>query len=265
MRAVEQTKILIRKVVPPRYGFRGNYGSWEDARAHCTGYDAGLILDKVKEATLKVKTGEAAYERDSVLFNEVEYSWPLLAALMWIAAQNKGQLKVLDFGGSLGSSYFQNKAFLDKIDLRSWSVVEQENFVHTGKEFIGDGIIGFYNSPEEVIHSRGIPDVLILSCTLPYLEQPYQLLRDLMEMKFPYILVDNTYFNYQAGDRICIQKVPPAIYDASYPCWFLDYQKLLENIKAKYTLVSEHQNESIIQLDGHKIRYQGFLAKLNSN
>jgi putative methyltransferase (TIGR04325 family) len=39
----------------------------------------------------------------------------------------------LDFGGSLGSSYFQNKKFLDALRLVEWNVVEQENFVATGE------------------------------------------------------------------------------------------------------------------------------------
>ena len=70
------------------------------------------ILDKVLAATLKVKQGQAVFERDSVLFDEIEYSWPLLAGLMWAAASNGGKLNVLDFGGALGSSYYQNRKFL---------------------------------------------------------------------------------------------------------------------------------------------------------
>lgn len=34
------------------------------------------------EATLKVKRGEAVFERDSVLFDEIQYSWPVTAALI---------------------------------------------------------------------------------------------------------------------------------------------------------------------------------------
>ena len=39
-----------------------------------SGYDSQLILDKVLTSTLKVKNGEAAYERDSVLFDEIQYA-----------------------------------------------------------------------------------------------------------------------------------------------------------------------------------------------
>jgi len=75
--------------------------------------------------------------------------------------------------------------------------------------------------------------------------------------------VDNTFFNYQPKDRICLQKVPPDIYDASYPCWFLDYDTVKQKVMEGYSIITEHTNESITFLDGHKIPYKGFLAKIN--
>src|SRR5215475_3829712 len=103
----------LRRINPSKYGWKGDYSSWEAAKKQAGSYDDGIILEKVEQAALKVRNGEATYERDSVLFDRIEYSWPLLAALMWVAARNKGKLTVADFGGSLGSSYFQNKVFLE--------------------------------------------------------------------------------------------------------------------------------------------------------
>ena len=86
--------------------------TWQDATENCTGYDSEGIMEKVLEATLKVKNGEAVYERDSVLFDHIEYSWRLLSGLMWVAAQSNGRLNVLDYSGSLGNSYFENRLVL---------------------------------------------------------------------------------------------------------------------------------------------------------
>ena len=80
----------MRQMRSDRIVFEGNYASWEDATAKCDGYDAEHILTRVLESTLKVKSGDAIFERDSVLFDEIEYSWPLLAGLMWAAARNGG-------------------------------------------------------------------------------------------------------------------------------------------------------------------------------
>src|ERR1035437_7414303 len=73
---------LVRRLRQQRGGsncFEGEFASWDESAARCTGYDAEGILDKVLDATLKVKRGEAAFERDSVLFHGIEYAWPVLA------------------------------------------------------------------------------------------------------------------------------------------------------------------------------------------
>jgi len=263
---------FIKQLIPPifltllkkagRYGWSGDYNNWQQAKELTLTYDDSVILDKVKQALLKVKNGQAVYERDSVLFNTIEYSWPLLTALLWVAVQNKGTLKVADFGGSLGSSYYQNRIFLATLTELQWNIIEQENFVTVGRQYFQDNQLYFFYTPDEMISVQGSPHILLLSCVLPYLEKPYEMLTDLMQYSIPYILVDNTYFNYEQRNRICIQLVPPEIYKASYPCWMLDYEMVKNTLSEKYTLVSEHQNDSFIFLDGKKIQYSGFLFKI---
>lgn len=255
-------KRVYRSIIPKPYGWSGDYASWKDAQKLCTGYDADNILQKVKEAVLKVKNGEAVAERDSVLFDEIEYSWPLLSAVMWTAAKNQGHLQLIDFGGSLGSSYFQNKKFLDGLSSLRWNVVEQDNFVDAGKQFIQDERLRFYHSVEDCIKDQGLPQLLIISCTLQYIEKPYELLKWLCSFDIPQILIDNTPFNYENRDRITIQKVPPAIYTASYPSWFLDYTAIKNIFAGGYELVSEHVNDTTIELDSREIPYRGFLMAL---
>lgn len=244
-----------------KYGWFGNYSQWQQAKAKCTGYDGSAILNKVKAATLQVQRGEAVYERNGHLFNKKEYSWPLLTHLLWIAAENDNKLSVVDFGGSLGTSYFQNKNYLELLKEFQWSVVEQKEFVAAGQNEIGDGRLGFYYSIEDAIeadHSQ----VLLLSCVLPYLEEPLQFLHNLLPYNFPYIIIDNTYFNPVAGNRLTIQKVPPVYYDASYPAWFLDYGEVKNSLKSKYQVVEEYTNEQFLYLYGEKINYRGLVFKL---
>jgi putative methyltransferase (TIGR04325 family) len=147
-------KNILKQVLPPilinrlkvlfTNKFTGSYKSWEDALAHSKGYDSKDIFEKVKNSALKVNRGEAAFERDSVVFDKIEYSWPLLAALMWATAKENGRLDVLDFGGSLGSTYLQNRKFLEPIDDFSWNIVEQEHFVKCGKEIFESDRLKFF-------------------------------------------------------------------------------------------------------------------------
>jgi putative methyltransferase (TIGR04325 family) len=182
---------------------------------------------------------------------------------MWVTAINKGKINVIDFGGSLGSSYFQNKKFLDTLEVK-WNIIEQDSFVRYGQEIIQDNRVNFFYSLEDAISINGFPDLLIIACTLPYLKQPYDSLIELMKSNISYLIIDNTPFNYEPRDRITVQKVPPAIYKASYPCWFLDYNKVVKTVTERYTIISEHENDSYIFLDGRKINYRGFLAKNKS-
>ncbi len=73
-------KSSIKLILKNGVGWSGDYSSWKSAQQHCVGYDAANILEKVKDAILKVKNGEAVYERDSVLFYKIEYAYPLLSA-----------------------------------------------------------------------------------------------------------------------------------------------------------------------------------------
>ena len=201
---------------------KGDYQSWQAALSDATGYDNPAILQKTKEATFKVKNGEAVYERDSVLFDEIQYSWPLLAGLMWVAAIHKGSFNVLDFGGSLGSTYYQNRLFLSKLEVVAWNVIEQDNYVTVGKQFFEDSRLKFYKSIEECIRETS-PNVAVCSSSLQYVEQPYQILAELCEAGIDCVIIDRTPFHDGVTDRLCIQHVPKEIYAASYPSWIFSH------------------------------------------
>ena len=47
--------------------FFGDFPSWEEARKQSTSYDSDVIFERVRDAALKVKNGEAVYEGNSVL------------------------------------------------------------------------------------------------------------------------------------------------------------------------------------------------------
>lgn len=240
-------KDFLKNIAPPillklvqkktKYGFFGDYKSWQEAKKDSIGYDNPAILEKVKNSLLKVKSGEAAYERDSVLFDKVEYSWPVLAGLLWIASQKESGLNVLDFGGSLGSGYFQNLNFLKHLKNFEWNIVEQENFVKCGKEFFEDGKLKFFYNIEECLTVNKV-DVLLASSSLQYLEDPYSFIKTASGLNFDYIIIDRTPF-FKNKDRIAVQKVNPRIYDASYPAWLINEEKFIGIIKDKYDLVAD--------------------------
>lgn len=118
---------------------KGNFKSWEEAAGRSRGYETQDILERVKQSTRNVVSDTTKFERDGVVITEKQYPFALIAVLLDVARRHGQNLSVLDFGGSLGSSYYQCKDFLNtSADLR-WSVVEQAHFVDCGKaEFQND-------------------------------------------------------------------------------------------------------------------------------
>ena len=242
--------------------FSDGYGTWDEARAASTGYDLPSILEKTAQASLKVKRGEAASERDSVLLDEIEYTWPALAGLMWVAARNGGRLGVLDFGGSLGTSYFQNRKFLDPLSVR-WSIVEQAHFVAAGRRDFEDERLRFYDSVDDAV-AAGRPDAVLLGGVLQYLEHPYALLERLAAIPPELMILDRMPFSDLDDDRISVQHVPAEIYRASYPSHVFSLRKFREWVASQGWTVMELYDcaEGSMRTDsGLEFRFIGALLR----
>ncbi|WP_167882530.1 methyltransferase, TIGR04325 family [Leptospira meyeri] len=241
--------------------FFGNFTTWTDAVKECSGYASAEILEKVKTSLLKVKNGEVTYERDSVLFNEIHYSMPLLVSLLYIASENKGKLNILDFGGSLGSSYFQNRKFLNGLSAFKWSIVEQSHFVDCGKIYFEDQNLNFYYSIDEAINANH-PNAILFSSSIQYLEDPIGILNQTIEVGFDYIVFDRSPFIYgPLEERIMIQKVPEEIYKAEIPIRFLNIKKILSILSGSYELFSEFDADNEVFPEGLGIKNKCIILK----
>ena len=266
----------IKKIIPPLFlesyhslvstknnnvSWTGNYTSWQEAKQHSSGYESSVILETVKNALLKVKNGEAVYERDSVLFDKIQYSFPLLSALMWISSKTK-ELNVVDFGGSLGSSYFQNKFFIDSVNANViWNVVEQEHFVNCGLHHFQSEKLKFYHTIDECFQSEKT-NVLILSGVLQYLETPQKILNFISNFHFDYIIIDLTGILVNSNKSILtLQQIPESIYKASYPCWFFNEKEMMDVFADNYNLIYDFDCElgNDLSLNNQiKAKYKGY-------
>lgn len=218
--------------------FSGNYANWEEARRDSTGYDSPVILEQTRTAILKVKDGEAPFERDGVLLPTPEPPLQLLAGLLRAAADNNGRLHVLDFGGSLGSTYFQCRHFLRPVPALRWSVVEQPAHAACGAREFANDELQFFTDVTAAIQA-GQPDVLILSGVLQFLPDPIAWLTSMLDHRIKYVLVDRTYFHFQTGHRLTVQHVPAWIYPASYPTWFFSESEFRNCFATHYELVAD--------------------------
>jgi putative methyltransferase (TIGR04325 family) len=168
------------------------------------------------------------------------------------ASLKKTALHVLDFGGSLGSTYFQIKEYLTKEVCASWNVVEQTHYVTCGKEFFEDEVLKFYPSIEACKAAKEI-SLVVLSSVVQYLEKPHEFLKQLANHGFDFLIFDRTAFNDKAGDRLTLQIVPADIYPASYPSWFFDQKLFLSHFTDNYKTVAAFpsyvEGEQIMEID----------------
>lgn len=249
-------KKLFSKSVKNPYGWSGDYPSWDKVLTKAGGYDEKTILECTKNALLKVKNGEAVYERDSVIFDKKEYPYALIAFLKLSAALKKRPLHILDFGGSLGTTYYQLKEFLGAELCASWNIVEQPHYVACGKANFADELLNFYSSIGECLADHKI-DFVLLSSTVQYLPKPHVFLKELADYNFPFLLFDRTAFNTVPNDRLTLQVVPPEIYPASYPSWFFHEEFFLSHFASSYKVIADFpsyvEGEAVMYIDGKPV------------
>lgn len=218
------------------------HGEWGAATQQSTGYSVESILSRVIASTRQVTAGHAVFERDSVCFQEADFPYPVVAALLYAASANQGRLNVVDFGGSLGSTYRQCKPLLRHISYLSWHVIEQPRFVEVGRDEFSTSELSFWTSVNALPKIQG-PVFILLSSVLQYIEEPDQALEQLLQLDANHLFIDRSSMSDQPDRRLCVQHVPPSIYSASYPCWILSRPKLLEHIeRAGFKKIAEILN-----------------------
>jgi putative methyltransferase (TIGR04325 family) len=252
-----------KEVVSRAILWKGSYKNFEDAKALCTGYEAENILETVRASTKKVTKGEAVYERDGYIFNELQHNWPLIAMLKTIAAKSNNVLNVIDFGGSLGSTYnYVSKVLSPAINI-TWNVIEQDNFYACGKAEFETENVKFYKTIDECIAVNKNINILLLSSVLQYLPNVSVFIDDIKKYEFEYVLMDRTSFTKFNEGFWTVQKVPEHIYTAMYPCYFFNYNKLVESFsgyKALYNFESTYDTAQLV--NGNISTWNGLLLSL---
>jgi putative methyltransferase (TIGR04325 family) len=180
--------------------------------------------------------------------------------LLYVSIQKNKELNLIDFGGSLGSTYYQNRNELNDARIRiNWKIVEQENFVQCGKNHFQNTELKFYYTIDEALLADKV-DVCMFGSVLPYLENPYFMLNQVYQKKIKYIIIDRTMFlNSADEDILTIETVLESIGKGSYPAWFLSLNKFLLYMKDKYRIIFQWKAPYQMTLRGHETIDKGFL------
>jgi len=237
--------------------------SWDEVlKVIPSDYSAENILTKCRDSLLKVKNGEYPYERDSVLFTEKIIFYPLLSSLLYIAIKNNYNLNIIDYGGSLGSTYFQNIEILRNAGITiNWNIIEQKNFVTCGKKYFTENNLDFFYNISEIPNMERI-NTFLFSSVLQYLKDPYQIMDSIKKYEITYLIIDRTIFiEDEPNDILTFQKVPDEIYKASYPAWFLSLNKFIHYIEKDYEILLKWNSLDQHSLINYKTIGLGFLLQ----
>lgn len=243
---------------------RGPFTSWSEAKKKSKGYDSGQILSAVLGAAQLAQAQERTFERDSVLVGSEDRSWPITASLLFAASTLSSRFRVLDFGGSLGSTYFHNRDFLEATKLE-WVVIEQKNYVEAGRRYFEeDGLVFTEQIPSSFDDCLAL--VVLISSSLQYVENPSAVLENLLDLKPEFVILDRTPFHEDDEDVLMVQDVPRQIYNSSYPLWIFSKSKLISSTQAHYELVTGFNSpEGTIFIKKSPVKFQGFLFRLRSS
>lgn len=231
--------------------------TWEKACQSSRGYDERDILARVSRATSLVLEGSAKYEQDGKAFiGAPAPEWPL-AGIMLAAALGGDGLRMVDFGGGLGSHFLRWRPWLESLSTLHWCVVEQPHFANEGRRLFKETPQVFFCSSIEQIGSFR-PNAVLASSVLQYVSEPIPVLRILMTLKARVVIIDRTPFSRDEATHALTQRVSRGLGAASYPLWALSKKEIYEILNSEYSLLAEFASaDDPIVARGARADYSG--------
>jgi putative methyltransferase (TIGR04325 family) len=240
----------------------GKYPDWTSVSIYAEDEPWEECLKRVSLATNSVRSGEAPYQRDSVLFYDNKLPSSLMYILMNEAYKNSGVLNVVDFGGGLGGTYFHSKKLLPILKSIIWRVVEQPSFAVVGKNKFENDELAFYSSFEELPEKK--IGILLFSGVLHYLINPYEIIEQGLAFQPDVVFVDRLpYVCNGEEDFWTLQIVPPEIFKAKVPMRIFNEEKLINFFTSNgykfFAKTSAVDDKTYI--NSTKVEYSGYIFK----
>lgn len=221
----------------PSVRYMGDYDNWNNAYNECDGYEDENIINTVTSAIQKVLNGDAVWERDGFLFHEEKYIYHICAVILKCALQKQNEgVRILDIGGSLGSTYFQNRKYLTDVKKLEYVVAEQEHFADYGYKNLQDTVLKFIKSTDNWV-DFGKFDIVLMSASLQYISDYKQIIAKIMEIRPHYIILDRIMVSDRM--RICRETVPENIYKGSYPIRIFSENEISHFFGTDYIMVEK--------------------------
>ena len=166
----------LRRLFKVGIWYENGFDSWNSAVAASSGYDDKEIVSKVFKTSLLARD-EGLHERDGFILDASDfnpYTWIGIIQGQNMVNESR-RIRIVDFGGSFGSTYrsLQNQLSELKIDFE-WVVIEQKHFVDLGKTHFETDELRFVESFSSL--TDNFIDIVIFNSVLEYLANPYEII-----------------------------------------------------------------------------------------
>jgi putative methyltransferase (TIGR04325 family) len=161
----------------------------------------------------------------------------LLSAILG-TPRSTSKLRVLDWGGSLGSTYRQNKDLIAAAGVEvEWVVLEQQHLVEIGSREFSNNQLSFTSNIDSI--PLGYFDIVIFASSICYIDATNKILEEVKSLRPRAIAFDRTPIVKKGPELIGSQTVGRKIYRASYPIRVFSIGLIEAALSPEYRKVSE--------------------------
>jgi len=201
----------------------GVYSSFSEVPVTGPGFDGETWVNNSLKKIVALR--EKALESSPLppVSNYREALLPLLAALI---LQRKGSVRILDYGGGIGFTYYQTFYALSQTSKLEYHIIEREAVCQAGRDFFGqtNKIIKFHSSIDIV---NGVFDIVYMSSIIQYIDDWKELLRQvLMALSPDYLLLIDVFTG-----NIPTFATAQNYYGSKIPQWFLNIGELTKGVE----------------------------------
>lgn len=239
--------------------WEGVYQNFSDVPVQGPGFDGEKWISNSLE---KIKSVRAEAVKSIPLPPVSNYREALLPLLAAMSHHEKSQLRILDFGGGIGFTYYQTMQALPNFDGIEYHIVEREPVCKAGREFFGDSSQNIFFHSELPEDKDGFFDIVHMGSSLQYIEDWKGLLSRLCSLSRKYLLLVDLF----AG-TIPTFASTQRYYDSRIPMWFLNVDDLIRVVNSsgydltfksvyKPTIYGAEQNLPMSNFDEtHRLKY----------
>ena len=209
--------------------WEGVYDSFLDVPVAGPGFSGS---DWIENSSEKLAGFKSLAGNSSTVPSVIGYTDSLLPVIAGIVQGNRKKIKILDFGGGLGFSFYQVRDALASAENFELHVVDIEEVCTAGKNLFRDEPqIEFHSSLTDLEEESF--DIVHIGSSLQYIEKWQDQLSVLCRLNPEYILMANI----PAGD-IRTFATAQNYYDSKIACWFFNVEDLSRTmLENRYGLV----------------------------